>query len=166
MVRYLGQKKVQTWRRKGWGVRTDCKLSDIPNTMDGEAYAFYVEDLAAAARGVLGEGAPVHLYHDGVRWHDSPPPADRMASVGVVSLGKPPARSPDCNVIENLFGWAETELDKAWVAERPKNWQDTVSRFKTLCRDADAAGHIKEVFDSMPERPRALVDGEGGPTRY
>ena len=28
------------------------------------------------------------------------------------------------------------------------------------------AGLIKEMVDSMPERLKALVDGEGGPTRY
>ena len=157
-----GKTKKGRKREKPW----PTTVADFKTTMDGEAYAYYIEDLAAEARNVLGASAQVSLYHDGVGWHDSPPPAARMESLNVVSLGKPPARSPDMNCIENLFGWAEKRLDEAWLKKRPKNAAETEQRFADLCTEAEETGEIKALFSSMPRRFKAVIDADGGPTRY
>ena len=133
--------------------------------MDGEAYAFYLEDLAGAARELLGNG-PVRLYHDGVRWHDSPPPRDAMQKLNIISLGKPPPRSPDINPIENLFGIAAERLSDKWAEERPKDSAETERRFGEICDEAEAAGEILRLVESMPRRMAAVLDADGGPTKY
>ena len=58
------------------------------------------------------------------------------------------------------------ELDKAWLAKRPKNAAETEQRFKDLCKMAEESGDVKKLYTSMPRRFRAVIDADGGPTSY
>jgi len=111
---------------------------------------------------VLGN-KQVLLYHDGVRWHDSPPPAQALRDENVLSLGKPPARSPCMNPIENLFGYAEQRLEDRWIGERSSSPADTRARFDDICTDS---GDIRRTAGSMPKRMKLVIDAKGGPIRY
>lgn len=76
-----------------------------------------------------------------------------------------PATSPDMNAIENIwnmlkalvnkkapkFGWTnQADIEQAIITA----WSEIPQRYFAAC------------VDSMPERCQALIDAEGGPTRY
>ena len=141
------------------------KLTDFRETMEGEAYAFYLKDLAEAARAELGPG-PVVLYQDNVSWHKSPPCPAAMQAEGITVLGEPPARSPDLNNIENLCGHATQLLDELWVEKRPKNAAETLQRFLDICSGLEESGYVANLADRLPARFAECIANDGGPTRW
>ena len=70
------------------------------------------------------------------------------------------------NCIENLFGWAEESLDQQYVANVPKDAEETERRFQALCDEAGQIGEIKGLTSSMPHRFKAVIEADGGPPEY
>ncbi len=135
---------------------------DLKNTVDGDAYMYYVKDLADAAHAELGPGL-VHLYQDSVGWHLTPGVMEEMQKHNLVPLGRPPARSPDLNPIENLFGFAEKRMNELWVQKPAKDAADTEKRFRKICKDAADSGELLSTVVDMPARFQAVIDNDGGP---
>lgn len=74
-----------------------------------------------------------------------------------------PSNSPDLNPIENV--WAETTRD--WISVYPRNLtnlHEQVNRnWEKLRNDPD---YFKKLYESMPRRLNAVIDANGGHTRY
>ena len=113
-----------------------------------------------------GGSSAVHLYQDGVGWHGSPPVQEKMQALNIVWLGKPPARSPDLNCIENLFGFGDKRLGELWLKKKPTDAAETEERFHDICTKAAASGEILHLVESLPRRMQGVIDAEGGPVAY
>jgi hypothetical protein len=98
--------------------------------------------------------------------HHSEPPANAMAKHRIVSLGKPPARSPCLNVIENLFGTVERRLEELWIEAPAKTVEETVDRFHSICTEEEASGAVLDLARSMPRRLKKCIAAKGGPIKY
>lgn len=74
-----------------------------------------------------------------------------------------PPNSPDLNPIENF--WAETTRD--WRTVFPRN-RETLEPY-IVQRWEEWRGrtqYFRNLYDSMPQRMRAVIDNNGGPTKY
>lgn len=88
------------------------------------------------------------------KWFSDHPDVDRLVA---------PSNSPDLNLIENV--WSETTRD--WVSVYPrnlKNLDDQVSRNWEKLRERP--DYFQKLYDSMPARVNAVIDNNGGHTKY
>lgn len=72
-----------------------------------------------------------------------------------------PPNSPDLNLIENLWGWVQQEVDKMGCI--------TFDEFEAAVKSKLAAvskKHLTNVWRSMPKRLAAVIKAGGGPTKY
>lgn len=87
-------------------------------------------------------------------WFDQHPDLERINA---------PANSPDLNPIENV--WAKTT--QGWELVYPRNvvnLDEQVQRnWEKLREDPD---YFKKLYESMPTRLNAVIDANGGHTKY
>jgi transposase len=74
-----------------------------------------------------------------------------------------PANSPDMNPIEHLWGYMKARLDE--YPEAPRNMQELWERVQDVWTTIPSE-YIKELYESMPRRIKALYDNKGGLTKY
>lgn len=88
------------------------------------------------------------------KWFSEHPELDVLAT---------PANSPDLNPIENV--WAEST----------RNWKTVFPRNKTTLEASivqsweklrERPEYFKNLYESMPRRLNAVIDNNGGPTKY
>ena len=87
---------------------------------------------------------------------------NKMRALGMEA----PARSPDLNPIENLFGFAEERLADLWAAKLPKDAAATLGRFRRVLAEAATSGDLLELARSMPNRMRLVLEKKGGNIKY
>ena len=84
-----------------------------------------------------------------------------LSKIGVSSL-EWPGNSPDLNPIENLWF-----VMKAQVAQkRPKTLSELDRILEEVWYNGIAAGTLKNLINSMPERVKAVIKSRGGSTKY
>jgi len=72
-----------------------------------------------------------------------------------------PANSPDLNPIENVWGMLTRQVE----SRNPKSVEEYSSALDDAWAEMDQA-KIRNLIDSMPRRLRAVIDAEGGNTKY
>ncbi len=78
-----------------------------------------------------------------------------------------PPRSPDCNAVENLFGICTQRLDKRHVEEGECNSaHDLFDRFREVAEEVAVEGFLDNITESILTRMEAIIDNDGGPTKY
>lgn len=88
------------------------------------------------------------------RWFDDHPELEVLHA---------PANSPDLNPIENFWG----ELTREWESVHPRNLA-TLETY-VVQRWEEYRGHtqyFRNLFDSMPDRLKAVIDSNGAATKY
>lgn len=78
-----------------------------------------------------------------------------------------PPKSPDLNLIENV--WAEISRRLAKYEELPRNLDELEERIDDIIAQLNSPaerGYWTKLYDSFPDRLRAVVKGRGRPTRY
>jgi transposase len=102
----------------------------------------------------MQDGAPAHSAADTLA---------ELAERGIRVLKWPPY-SPDLNPIEMVWNWM-----KDYIQER---YEDSLTKYPALRQavqeawDAVPIEYLTELLQSMPARCRAVVEAEGGFTRF
>lgn len=72
-----------------------------------------------------------------------------------------PPNSPDLNLIENVWAWVQQEVDKMGC----KSFEEFEAAVKSKLA-AVPKQHLTNLWASMGKRLQAVIDAEGGPTKY
>jgi len=74
-----------------------------------------------------------------------------------------PAQSPDLNLIENLWLDMENELGETWGRIGDMS---TLERALNTVWNSIPNERLIRLIQSMPQRLQAVIDADGGATRY
>lgn len=100
------------------------------------------------------DNCSIHTAKICVKWFDEHPDLVRLVA---------PANSPDLNPIENV--WAMTT--QGWESVYPRNLKNldaqVVRNWEKL---RENPGYFINLYDSMPARLNAVIDANGGHTKY
>ena len=104
------------------------------------------------SRQLMEDGAPAHRAATTKRWH-----ADR----GITLFPGWPGNSPDLNPIENLW----SQMKDMQREERATS----VSGLKRIAQKVwgkVSRDYLEKLYESMPRRMQAVIDAQGGHTKY
>lgn len=101
--------------------------------------------------GALQDNAPTHVSEETMNWYEKN---------GVEVLNLPP-HSPDLNVIENVWGAMAQEMAKKSITTEAELRHAVTDTWDEINYD-----QIRNYIDSMPARVAAVVQANGGNTRY
>ena len=109
---------------------------------------------------IKNEGEEPILVQDGASSHKAYATIDLIQSMGLMIIDWP-ANSPDLNPIENVWSILKRRIEQ----HRPRTREEVKAavqiEWNRLTRE-----DVKKCVQSMPERCRAVIDAEGGHTRW
>ena len=97
------------------------------------------------------DNAPPHKAVRSMRW---------LADNGINLLPHPP-NSPDLNPLENAWSYLKNRLDSEVVHDYDELFAAAVRIWNAI-----PPRFVEELFDSMPERCRQVIQKNGGSTTY
>jgi hypothetical protein len=80
-----------------------------------------------------------------------------------------PAYSPDLNLIEHVWSWMKNWIQTKYYAVHYDPAKITYDRLRQIIWEAWEAvpdDFIKGLYDSWWRRCQAVIDAQGGPTKY
>lgn len=114
------------------------------------------------------DDTPDHIYlaADGATWHYGGENKKLREEVVYLQLPWPP-NSPDLNPIENLWMLLKRQLRKRFSAieQRPHSEAELFSAAQEVWAQIPQ-DVIDKLIDSMPERLQAVLDADGGHTKW
>ena len=78
-----------------------------------------------------------------------------------ISILEWPGNSPDLNPIEHLWGWVQNRLPRLLPRNANELWQLVQREWRRVPTEL-----VRRLFNSMPRRLAAVIEAEGGTTRY
>lgn len=134
--------------------------------MTAETYSDIVEQvmLPYVLDGPFTDGVFL-LQQDGAPIHTARSVTNLLDSLGIMRLDWP-ARSPDLNIIENVWGKMKKTLSKKRglaTATSEQLWEALKLEWENLRQDRH---FVDALFDSLPTRIASLKAAQGGPIRY
>jgi len=152
-----------------WGAisyNQNCILEIMKGTMDSVVYAKILKKRLLKnyprLRRDPGEEDDSNcdiFQHDGSKVHVADIINSYFEERNIKLLSWPP-KSPDINIIENLWAYLKNKL-KASYSNTGELEEDIVNIWENIPSDL-----IENLYDSIPERIQAVIDSEGGPTMY
>jgi len=143
-----------SWYGKG-------ELEGIETTLDSERYCEVLEGtLLPFAAETFGERWT--LQHDGASVHRSKHTVGFLETKGVDVLPWP-AKSPDLNIIENVWGMLARAVYKDG---RQFKDREELGHVIVDCWEALGEDYIRNLYKSIPSRLLAVIEKCGGPTKY
>ena len=118
---------------------------------------------------ILAQAGPpdcIYLAADGAKWHYGAENKKLREEVGYLQLPWPP-NSPDLNLIENVWMLLKRRLRKRFsrIEQKPHSeaelFQAAQEEWAEIPQDV-----IDNLIDSMPERLQAVLDADGGHTKW
>jgi len=112
----------------------------------------------------------VHLVwqHDGASCHRSFETTDNLYRRNLPTIEWPPY-SPDLNLIEHVWAWMKRYIQERYYRAYYDASKIPFEELRAIIQEAwDAVPNdfIEKLFESWYERCQAVIDAEGGPTRY
>ena len=146
-----------------WGfISPKCSgLYLLPNKANGDDYYNLIQ--ATFLPTIREQMDEIVFMQDGASIHNS---AKSFLEEEKVPYLDWPARSPDLNPIENIWGIMQKLVNKWYLVKgTPTNRTQLFSlckkAFKRVCKK-----HVKAHFDSMPKRIQKAIEANGGHTKY
>jgi len=137
-------------------------IDEVPPQMNGHYFAYMIR------LNHLEPGLTQHrrVLQDNDKVQNSQVAKKRFAEKNI-TLVKIPPRSPDVNVIENLFNQIRMELNQQ--AKSIQKTKETMDEFKERVKRTTSSYSIQKVnnlIDSLPRRMDALVKAKGTRLKY
>ena len=83
------------------------------------------------------------------------------ADLADLHVMKPPAQSPDMNVIENMWAILDANIRKRTISNKSDLKTALVEEWAKITPQV-----TQKLVDSMPKRLKMVVDQKGGHTKY
>jgi hypothetical protein len=106
--------------------------------------------------------SPHTVIQDNAPSHSARTTQERFQQLGITLESHPPS-SPDLNCAENVIGSIKHRVE---TQQRYCTTRGAVREAIRNAYDSIPQEWIKECVNSMPRRIRAVLDAQGGPTRY
>lgn len=136
-------------------------LAETPEHMNRFGYINILETtMLPAVRPLRPEG--IRLMQDNAPIHNAGDTREFLRDAGVDVINWPPY-SPDLNPIENVWGMMVREWDSRREATREALAAHVQEVWGTWQR---RGGLVTQLVDSMPRRLQAVIDAQGGHTKY
>ena len=182
-VLHFGPQGSRVWRKKGeehhktclkrsvkfpqsvmvWGAICATAVSQLcflRSTVNAAVYQDVLEHfMVPAADNMFGavefifqqDSAPAHTAKTTIKWLEE-------HHIRVMDW---PGNSPDLNPIENLWG-----IVKRRVRQYIPSTTDELKAVIEACWEEVSCEHCQSLIDSMPRRIAAVIEANGGPTKY
>ena len=101
------------------------------------------------------------FQQDNAPCHTSQFSRKTMENLGIALLPNWPARSPDLNIIENLWKMLKDRLEGAQYQNLDQLWNFVESQFYSIPDET-----IANLYLSIPKRVNSVISSRGYPTKY
>ena len=135
------------------GLRT---LERIDGTMNGPKY---IDVLRQKVLPLMQDDQI--LQQDNATCHTSSEVKAFMELEGIALLPNWPARSPDLNIIENLWEVLKQNVGEHQIRNLEELWQVIETEYFKISDD-----YISTLFNSLPNRVKEVIKNHGYPTKY
>ncbi|KAI8426452.1 hypothetical protein MSG28_005279 [Choristoneura fumiferana] len=152
-------------RHRYWGWMSSMgpgELVEIGGRMNSERYLEVLKDVMLPSVRVAYPEGQIYLVHDNSSVHKSKIVKDWLNSQKDITEFEWPAKSPDLNPIENLWGQMVLNWDSSEIRSK-KNLDNEVNKTWELLRNSDTCFNM---VSSMKTRLQEVIDSEGYPLRY
>ena len=102
----------------------------------------------------MQDGAPVHKVKAVGRWF-------RLKGVKPFNNDTWPAHSPDLNPIENMWAEAVRAMAGQIYTSKQDLWTAAETAFHNIPN-----GYVQHLYSGMPRRLNAVIEAQGGHTKY
>lgn len=137
-------------------------LEDVPQSMNGQQYA----DIINGGAFEPGLGEDRTILQDNCPVHNSAK-AKGAFSENNISLFPIPPRSPDLNIIENMFNFVKKDLRQD--ALKLQLTRESKEEFKQRIRrklGSYSPSRVNKLVDSLPRRISQLIASKGNRLKY
>jgi transposase len=144
-----------------WGCISSVRvgrLISIEGNMNGESYKQILENNLAQSFGGIANRS-LYFQHDNAPIHTSKVVKDYVTKKRIKVIDWPPY-SPDLNPIENIWALLKTKLPS-----NLENSAEVARKAREIWENLDTC-ILNNLYSSMSSRIQAVLDAQGGPTKY
>lgn len=137
-------------------------ISKVSNKFNSQKYLELLEQVVPMTRNNIPN---VIWMHDNVRFHRTEMIEQYFERMGVQKMKWPP-QSPDMNPIENLWGLISQKLNV--MVDEDGNAKTPEELFERIvdCAADISPEILTNLYTSLPNRWKLVLEKNGGPTRY
>lgn len=153
--------QAHVWGAVGWHGGAPLKL--VQGNLNAVRYQTEViHDLAVIGREIAPPDRPFVFQHDMAPAHHAAT-TRAFLQANRIDVMDWPGNSPDLNIIENVWAWVSSRMGTH--SHHPANTAEMFARVQEVWATLPLT-YLRKLFKSMPARVRAVIDADGGPTRY
>lgn len=150
-----------------WGCMTSggpLALADVDGRFDCVEYCATLDDtLITHTDAAFGPGVPFAFMHDNAPWHTANLTKEWFNQHPHIELRQHPPYSPDLNPMEHVWAITAREWEKGNEKTKAELRAHVWSVWRKLQQNPQ---RLYEFVLSMPRRLQAVIDAQGGPTKY
>ena len=142
------------------------RLYRINGSVNSEEYCRILTHALLPSATELELSSPFIFQQDNAKPHTSRKTMtyfDELAIDETLYLMEWPAQSPDLNPIENLWSIFDQRVGERTMLTDNELWEILEKTWDEISKDAKL---LRSLIDSMPHRIKAVIESEGGPTKY
>ncbi|XP_011270416.1 hypothetical protein CAOG_08786 [Capsaspora owczarzaki ATCC 30864] len=142
-----------------FGISLFCEVGDV---MNGDTYLSVLESELLASIRVWNNKNEMIFMHDNTPCHKRKDVAKWFETNQITVLDWP-ANSPDLNPIENAWNMVKNKIyQEREIKSKAALWE----RFQAVYEEVLTPEVCRDLISSMPRRIQAVIDANGGYTKY